>query len=124
MGIFFAKCLLDKYLIDMPLSLSFLKLLCVEGKGTDASHHWYDGLLDLEDLLLIEPSRGKFFQQALRLVDKRNQIISDPTLTKEQKVRRCQSLTLDNGQNDPIDIAQLWLVVRLETIRDLISVLV
>ena len=25
MGVFFAKCLLDKYLIDMPLSLSFLK---------------------------------------------------------------------------------------------------
>ena len=34
MGIYFAKCLLDKYLIDIPLSIAFLKLLCVESKVT------------------------------------------------------------------------------------------
>ena len=111
MGIYFAKCLLDKYLIDMPLSISFLKLLCVEGKATNPSDQWYDGLLDLEDLVLIEPSRGKFFQQAMQLVDKRNQIINDPKITQEQKTRLCQSLTIDNGQNDPIDVEQLWLVL-------------
>jgi hypothetical protein len=85
MGIYFAKCLLDKYLIDMPLSIPFLKLLCMKSKSTNELDVWYDKILDLNDLIDIEPSRGKFFEQLYELIDKRNKILNDVKKTNEEK---------------------------------------
>ncbi|CAF0845992.1 unnamed protein product [Adineta ricciae] len=106
MGIYFAKCLLDKYLIDMPLSISFLKLLCTKSKMEDI---WYDGILDINDLILIEPSRGKFFEKLIELLAKRNQIINDESLTIEQRKTQCQSLKIENETHEPMEIEHLCL---------------
>ncbi|CAF3371074.1 unnamed protein product [Rotaria sp. Silwood1] len=106
MGILFAKCLLDKYLIDMPLSISFLKLLCMKSKSNDI---WYDGILDLNDLIMIEPSRGNFFKKLLQLIDKRNKILNDENLTNREKHIQCQLLKIENDSHEPVDIEHLCL---------------
>ena len=112
MGIYFAKCLLDKYLIDMPLSIPFLKLVCSKPKSANASHVWYDGILDLNDLIDIEPTRGRFFQQLYQLIDRRNQILTDSRKTPEEKSRLCSQLQIENEQHEPVDLEHLWFVVR------------
>jgi hypothetical protein len=100
MGILFGKCLLDKYLIDMPLSISFIKLFCVKSKSDD-------GLLDLNDLIMIEPSRGKFYQNLVDMIEKRNHILNDEKKTNEEKRVACQLLTLEN---ESVNIEHLWFV--------------
>ena len=107
-GIFFGKCLLDKYLIDMPLSISFLKLLCTKSMNNEI---WYDGILDINDLILIEPSRGRFFRSLLQLIEKRNSIRADTTKTDQQKQIECQQLKIENDAHEPIDIEHLWFVI-------------
>ena len=107
MGIYFAKCLLDKYLIDILLSISFLKLLCMKSKSNDI---WYDGILDLNDLVIIEPSRGKFFKQLCDLIEKRNQIMNDDTKTNEEKKLYCRSLKIESDSHKPVDLEYLWFV--------------
>ncbi|CAF1193643.1 unnamed protein product [Rotaria magnacalcarata] len=109
MGIYFAKCLLDKYLIDMPLSIAFLKLLCMKSKYNNDSNIWYDGILDLTDLIDIEPSRGKFFQQLYELIDRRNKIIDDVSKTNEEKKRLCSQLKVDNDHHESVDLEHLCL---------------
>jgi E3 ubiquitin-protein ligase HECTD1 len=110
MGIYFAKCLLDKYLIDMPLSIPFLKLLCMKSKYNNDSDIWYDGILDLNDLIDIEPSRGKVFQKLYQLIEKRNKILNDSKKTNEEKKILCSQLKMENDQHEPIDLEHLWLV--------------
>ena len=112
MGIYFAKCLLDKYLIDMPLSIPFLKLVCSKPKSAAASTMWYDGILDLNDLIEIEPTRGKFFQQLYQLIDRRNQILNDSRKTPEEKTRLCSQLKIENDRHESVDLEHLWFVVR------------
>ncbi|CAF3546281.1 unnamed protein product [Rotaria sordida] len=107
MGILFAKCLLDKYLIDMPLSISFLKLLCMKSKSNNDI--WYDGILDLNDLIMIEPLRGNFFKKLLQLIEKRNKINNDENKTNEEKKFLCQLLKIENNLHEPVDIEHLCL---------------
>ena len=107
MGIYFGKCLLDKYLIDMPLSIAFLKLLCSKSKLEDV---WYDGILDVNDLIMIEPSRGKFFAKLLELIEKRNKIMGDENRTEEEKRIACHGLKIEIDSHEPIDIEHLWFV--------------
>lgn len=109
MGIYFAKCLLDKYIIDMPLSMAFLKLLCMKSKSDEI---WYDGILDLNDLITIEPSRGNFFKSLLELIEKRNKIINDENITDQEKKLQCQLLRIENDAHEPVDIEHLWFVKR------------
>jgi E3 ubiquitin-protein ligase HECTD1 len=107
MGIYFGKCLLDKYLIDMPLSIGFLKILCTKSKSEE---NWYDGILDLNDLILIEPTRGRFFQKLYQLIEKRNKIINDENKSEEEKQIECQLLKIENDSHEPISIEHLWFV--------------
>ncbi|CAF2541147.1 unnamed protein product [Rotaria sp. Silwood2] len=106
MGILFAKCLLDKYLIDMPLSISFFKLLCMTSISNDI---WYDGILDLNDLIMIEPSRGKFYKNLFELIEKRNKILNDDNKTNEEKHIQCQLLKIENDLHEPVDMEHLCL---------------
>ncbi len=107
MGIYFAKCLLDKYLIDMPLSISFFKILCTKSKSDDV---WYDGILDINDLMLIEPTRGKFFQKLGQLIEKKNKIMNEENKTYQEKIIECQLLKIENDSHEPTDIEHLWFV--------------
>ncbi|CAF0944585.1 unnamed protein product [Adineta steineri] len=109
MGIYFAKCLLDKYLIDMPLSISFLKLLCMKSKYNMNSDIWYDGILDINDLIDIEPSRGKFFQKLYELIEKKNKIMNDINKTNEEKRVLCSQLKIENDHHEPVDLEHLCL---------------
>jgi len=112
MGIYFAKCLLDKYLIDMPLSIPFLKLLCVKSKLTQANDPWFDHILDVNDLIAIEPSRGKFFQQLYQFIDKRNRILNETNKTDQEKRILCSQLKIENDQHGPVDLEHLWLAIK------------
>ncbi|CAF1239989.1 unnamed protein product [Adineta ricciae] len=109
MGIYFAKCLLDKYLIDMPLSIAFLKLLCMKSKYEDDSQIWFDGILDINDLIDIEPSRGKFFQQLYQLIEKRNKIMIDTQKSSEEKRTLCSQLRIENEHHEPVNLEHLCL---------------
>jgi len=111
MGIYFAKCLLDKYLIDMPLSIAFLKLLCIKPQLINQSEIWYDKILDLNDLIDIEPSRGKFFEQLYQLIEKRNRILNDMNKTNAEKRILCAQLKIENDQHEPVDLEHLWFVI-------------
>jgi hypothetical protein len=71
---------------------------------------WYDGILDLNDLITIEPSRGNFFKQLFQLIEKRNQIINDENKTNEEKIIQCKLLKIENDLHEPIDIEHLWFV--------------
>ena len=111
MGIYFAKCLLDKYLIDMPLSIAFLKLLCMKPNSNNTSDLWYDQIVDLNDLIDIEPTRGKFFQQIYQLIEKRNRILMDSMKTNEEKRILCSQIRIENDRHEPVDLEQLWFVL-------------
>jgi hypothetical protein len=106
MGIYFAKCLLDKYLIDMPLSIPFLKLLCIKEKDNND-----DEILDFNDLIDIEPTRGKFFQKLHELIDKKNKIMNDTKKTNVEKRFLCAQLKVENDQHEPVDLEHLWFVI-------------
>jgi hypothetical protein len=108
MGIYFAKCLLDKYLIDMPLSIPFLQLICTKPKSSNETTAWFDGILDINDLTIIEPLRGKFFLQLYELIEKRNRILSDDRTTAQEKAMRCSKLTIENDRHESIELEQLW----------------
>ena len=108
MGIYFGKCLLDRYLIDMPLSIGFLKILCTKSKSDQC---WFEGILDLNDLITIEPSRGRFFQNLIQLIDRRNEIINDRMKTEEEKKIAYQLLKIENNAHEPTTIEQLWFVL-------------
>lgn len=108
MGIFFAKCLLDKYLIDMPLSFAFLKMLCTANPYDDENERWFDGILTMEDLIRIDPSRGNFFQKLFKLIDRRNQILSDENFSDDEKRKQCAELRMQSEGHPPMKIDDLW----------------
>lgn len=44
---------------------------------------WYDGILDIEDLTIVDPVRGEFLKQTQSLVTRRDRTLSDGPLTEE-----------------------------------------
>lgn len=114
LGVFLAKVLQDNRLVDLPLSRSFLKLMCKgditnnvnerigltgvtqesmsssmassfiseegEQDGLYSSLEpapWYDGILDVDDLVLVDPVRGEFLKEVQTLTTKRERTISE-----------------------------------------------
>jgi hypothetical protein len=77
-------------------------------KGKDNNN---DDILDLNDLIDIEPSRGKFFQNLYELIDKRNKIINDINKTTKEKRILCSQLKIENEQHEPVDLEHLWFVI-------------
>ncbi|XP_063990344.1 E3 ubiquitin-protein ligase HECTD1 isoform X7 [Diachasmimorpha longicaudata] len=112
LGVFLAKVLQDNRLVDLPLSRSFLKLMCrgditnnvnerigltgitqesmsssmassfiseegEEGTGLLEPSPWWEGILDVEDLVMVDPVRGEFIKQVHMLSLKRERTISE-----------------------------------------------
>ena len=136
LGVFLAKTLQDGRLVDLPLSQSFLKLLCggeVSGcvresstivtsfspelledvmtssllsvvseesedqfsSLTRADTCWWAGLLDMQDLVLVDPGRGETLSKLQELVNRKNSIMMDESLDEDTKAERVNSLEMD-----------------------------
>lgn len=104
MGIFLAKSLQDQRLVDMPFSYPFLKIICAfkeEPRGdanlddlfgqkeatldesdfssttNDAPKLDLDGILNLDDLCLIDPHRGGLLKQLRTILDEGRDDLED-----------------------------------------------
>ncbi len=150
MGTFFAKCIQDSRLVDIPLSRPLLKLMCggdvvdnvsqnyrelltrlpsEEFGGPDSGEvtptedmdkelildppkhklrsqtsmtaslcaaPWYAGLLNHGDFELVDPHRARFLQQLRDLAARKQAVLSNYSLTEEEKHNRVQQLTIGN----------------------------
>ena len=56
---------------------------------------WWQGLLELEDLELVDPGKGGVLTKLQALVTKKNQIMSDETLDDDTKAEMINSIELD-----------------------------
>jgi len=151
LGTLLAKSMQDKRLIDLPLSRTFFKLMCMGEMGhiitqqyqeslhrsvgsSSESYHsetgdsvsprdtmsssiedmdkelildppkprqpetpaWYEGILTDEDFEMIDPHRATFLRQLKDLVNKKQRILKDRTLSPDQKNILIQQLGLQN----------------------------
>lgn len=55
---------------------------------------WFSGLLSHEDLAVVDPTRGRFLLQLRALATRRRQILTDPTLSHEDRCRQADNLAL------------------------------
>ena len=124
LGIFLAKLLQDGRLVDLPLSLSFLRLLtansvtddaseCADnddggGSGSDetkaASNVALDGILDIADLDEVHAHKARFLRAVQRLCVEKAKLHANASLTHAERQRRIADLRLrfhaDNEQHE------------------------
>ncbi|XP_012253549.2 E3 ubiquitin-protein ligase Ufd4 isoform X9 [Athalia rosae] len=62
---------------------------------------WYDGILDIEDLAVVDPVRGEFLKQMQSLVSRRDRTLSDGPLTEE--IRDSLHVTHSSGTSMAIE---------------------
>lgn len=67
--------------------------------GSDPSTPWFAGLLSHEDLAVVDPTRGRFLLQLRALATRRRQILTDPTLSHEDRCRQADNLSLAQPGN-------------------------
>lgn len=136
LGVFLAKVLQDGRLVDLPLSKSFLELLChnkilsntrkLSALNTKISEDimassimseesdrdiadtfskllihefpessWYEGVLTQENLHEIDPIRTEFIQDLQELVQEKQNIEQDDSLTAREKELRISEIKLE-----------------------------
>ncbi|XP_053597850.1 E3 ubiquitin-protein ligase HECTD1 isoform X1 [Microplitis demolitor] len=124
LGVFLAKVLQDNRLVDLPLSRSFLKLMCrgdiannvnekigltgvtqesmsssmassfiseegeTDGLNSLEPSPWYEGILDVEDLVMIDPVRGEFLKEIQAVACRRERTISEGCSSSDEDVIR------------------------------------
>ena len=54
--------------------------------------YWFNGLLDESDLVSTNPHQGAFVQQLKEMARKKQEIINDSSLSKEEKKEKLHSL--------------------------------
>ena len=69
MGIFLAKSLQDQRLVDLPFSYSLLKILC--DFGDEELGDYLNKVFDLDDLEMIEPTRGALLKSLRKAIESR-----------------------------------------------------
>ncbi|XP_046415762.1 E3 ubiquitin-protein ligase HECTD1 isoform X1 [Neodiprion fabricii] len=62
---------------------------------------WYDGILNIDDLAIVDPVRGEFLKQTQSLVSRRDRTLSDGPLTEE--VRDSLHITHPSGTSISIE---------------------
>uniref|UniRef100_A0A1Q3G3F2 E3 ubiquitin-protein ligase n=2 Tax=Culex tarsalis TaxID=7177 RepID=A0A1Q3G3F2_CULTA len=122
LGVFLAKVLQDGRLVDLPLSNSFLQLLChnksisrdagASSKSDDVMISslmseesdrdlvdklandgcWYDGILSQENLHEIDPIRYEFLKELQELVQQKQNIEQNDDLSSEEKLLQISEL--------------------------------
>ena len=134
MGIFIAKSLQDQRLVDMPFSMSFLKVLCLYTETLNSENEREEGgeegnefeelaaesnekpknnnleeLLDINDLFLIDQHRADLLKKLRVICEKRNEINGNILLDQETKLKMITELSLDFDGNE-VKIEDLGLV--------------
>lgn len=132
LGVFLAKVLQDGRLVDLPLSNSFLQLLChnkslskvrmpIGAKPSDDAmtssvmseesdmaetyskllineyqneKTWYEGVMTQENLMEIDPIRAQFIHELMELVQQKQTIEQDDSLTATEKLEKIDQLRL------------------------------
>ena len=78
--------------------------------SSSPSPSWYAGILSHEDLAVVDPTRGRFLLQLRALANRRRQILTDPTLTPEDRCRQADNLALTpytaTANNKPSIVSQ------------------
>lgn len=64
------------------------------GSPRDPSQPWFADYLSHEDLAVVDPTRGRFLLQLRALATRRRQILTDPTLSHEDRCRQADNLAL------------------------------
>ena len=97
----------DGRLVDLPLSLPFLRLLIsssVAGSTDfDLTDLSLDGLLGLSDLDEIHQHKARFLRAVQRLCIEKSRIRADPTLSLSEKSKKIAQLTLRFNDEDGSD---------------------
>ncbi|XP_021099480.1 E3 ubiquitin-protein ligase HECTD1 isoform X5 [Heterocephalus glaber] len=72
---------------------------------------WFNGILTWEDFELVNPHRARFLKEIKDLAIKRRQILSNKSLSEDEKNTKLQELVLKNpsGSGPPLSIEDLGL---------------
>jgi E3 ubiquitin-protein ligase HECTD1 len=140
LGVFLAKVLQDGRLVDLPLSNSFLQLLChnktlsksksaqlksgfdimtssIMSEESDVpeafskiypENAWFEGILTLENLKEIDPIRAKFIEDLMELVQQKQNIEQDDSLSSYEKLQKISQIRLETSSG-PVAIEDLAL---------------
>jgi hypothetical protein len=90
LGIFLGKIIQDNRLVDVPLSVPLLKLLCLHPDSFTL-----DSELTLDDFSVVHQEKAEFIRELNNLRGKRDIIWNDPNLSREQRFHKIRSLRLD-----------------------------
>ena len=70
---------------------------------------WYSGILDIEDLALVDPIRGKFLKEVQTLTSRRERAISEGQLSADESLNDSFRITHSSGTS--VDIEDLALTM-------------
>lgn len=118
-GVFIAKVLQDMRLVDMPLSKSFLQLLChhkmlsrneqLLSADDYAQSNWFSGILSIENLKEIDPMRYQFLIELYDLLARKQAIDADSSLSQDDKKQQIENLKLRTKNNIEVSLDELAL---------------
>lgn len=140
LGVFLAKVLQDGRLVDLPLSNSFLQLLChnktlsksktsklksafdimtssIMSEESDVPENcakifqesaWFEGILTQENFKEIDPIRAKFIEDLMELVQQKQNIEQDDSLSSHEKLQKISQIRLETNSG-PVAIEDLAL---------------
>ncbi|EDW86666.2 uncharacterized protein Dwil_GK23521 [Drosophila willistoni] len=134
-GVFIAKVLQDMRLVDMPLSTSFLQLLChkhlssqncqkvlsehselvdtcsklINASSENIEFNMFGGILDLENLKEIDPTRYTFLMEVKNLLLRKQSIELDNSINFEEKEKIINDLKLCTMSGIEVSIEDLAL---------------
>jgi len=94
-GSLIAKCLQDERLIDLPMSNAFVKILC---NGIHLYKSDGTSLLNMNDLKILDPVRYNLFSEIEMLINAKNEISHNKTLSKEEKLGLINQLKLEQSK--------------------------
>ena len=87
-------------LLEDVMTSSLLSVVSEESEDqfssmTRTDSAWWSGLLELEDLQLVDPGRGETLSKLQELVNKKMTIMLDETLDEDTKAEKVNSLEID-----------------------------
>ena len=125
LGVFLAKVLQDGRLVDLPLSNSFLQLLCYNKKHSidekerniasfftekmTNKSYWFQDILTLENLHEIDPIRAQFLKDLLKLVERKQSIEQDINLSSSEKLNQVNQLHFNTTSGESVMLEDLAL---------------
>lgn len=108
----------EEEVIAMENPLNQVLAASVESGQRQQTHSWFTGVLGDEDFLEISPDRARFRLELKRLAAERDAILTDQSLSEDEKQQRVSALCLlPPGQNaQPVKLEDLWYVSVRQTV--------